>query len=72
MAPDILIVAVVSVVLNGAKKQYALSFDFTKASMHYDFTKANDTTLYIIVDNPDDAANHLTTDLAKIHSWADK
>jgi len=33
---------------------------------------ADDTTLYIIVDNPVDAANHLNTDLAKIHSWADK
>jgi len=33
---------------------------------------ADDTTLYIIVDNPIDAAYQLNSDLATIHSWADK
>ena len=33
---------------------------------------ADDTTLYIIVDNPIQAAETLNTDLAKIHAWASK
>ena len=33
---------------------------------------ADDTTLYIIVDNPVDAATQLNADLVKIHPWADK
>ena len=33
---------------------------------------ADDTELYIIVDNPVDAATQLNADLVKIHSWADK
>jgi len=33
---------------------------------------ADDTALYIIVDNPVDAATQLNADLVKIHSWADK
>ena len=31
---------------------------------------ADDTSLYIIVDNPISAADELNADLAKIHSWA--
>ena len=33
---------------------------------------ADDTTLYIIVDNPLHAANQLNSDLSKIHQWATK
>ena len=33
---------------------------------------ADDTSLYIIVDNPLEAADTLNADLAKIHSWASK
>lgn len=33
---------------------------------------ADDTSLYIIVDNPVHAADELNADLAKIHSWATK
>ena len=33
---------------------------------------ADDTTLYIIVDNPVQAANQLNSDLLKIHQWATK
>ena len=33
---------------------------------------ADDTSLYIIVDNPLQAADTLNADLAKIHSWASK
>ena len=33
---------------------------------------ADDTSLYIIVDNPIQAAETLNTDLAKIHAWASK
>lgn len=33
---------------------------------------ADDTTLYIIVDNPVQAANQLNSDLLKIHHWATK
>ena len=31
---------------------------------------ADDTSLYIIVDNPISAADELNADLAKIHAWA--
>ena len=33
---------------------------------------ADDTSLYIIVDNPVEAANQLNSDLSKIHQWATK
>ena len=33
---------------------------------------ADDTSLYIIVDNPTEAANQLNSDLSKIHQWATK
>ena len=33
---------------------------------------ADDTSLYIIVDDPIQAAEQLNLDLAKIHRWADK
>ena len=33
---------------------------------------ADDTSLYIIVDDPIQAAEQLKLDLAKIHRWADK
>ena len=33
---------------------------------------ADDTSLYIIVDNPVEAANQLNSDLLKIHQWATK
>ena len=33
---------------------------------------ADDTSLYIIVDNPVDAATELSSDLLKIHHWATK
>ena len=33
---------------------------------------ADDTSLYIIVDDPIQAAEQLNLDLAKIHYWADK
>ena len=33
---------------------------------------ADDTSLYIIVDSPDNASNTLNQDLAKISSWADR
>ena len=33
---------------------------------------ADDTSLYIIVDGPIQAADQLYSDLAKIHRWADK
>ena len=33
---------------------------------------ADDTNLYIIVDNPLHAANQLNSDLSKIHGWANK
>ena len=33
---------------------------------------ADDTSLYIIVDNPVEAANQLNSDLSKIHLWATK
>ena len=33
---------------------------------------ADDTSLYIIVDNPVEAANKLNSDLSKIHQWATK
>lgn len=33
---------------------------------------ADDTSLYIIVDNPADAADELNSDLLKIHQWATK
>ena len=33
---------------------------------------ADDTSLYIIVDNPTEAATQLNSDLAKIHQWATK
>ena len=33
---------------------------------------ADDTSLYIIVDNPQQAANLLNADLAKIHLWASR
>ena len=33
---------------------------------------ADDTSLYIIVDHPIQAAEQLNLDLAKIHRWADK
>ena len=33
---------------------------------------ADDTSLYIIVDSPDNASNTLNQDLVKISSWADK
>ena len=33
---------------------------------------ADDTSLYIIVDNPQHAANLLNADLAKIHVWASR
>ena len=33
---------------------------------------ADDTILYIIVDNPVEAANQLNSDLSKIHQWASK
>jgi hypothetical protein len=33
---------------------------------------ADDTSLYIIVDDPADAAETLNTDLAKIHDWSTK
>ena len=33
---------------------------------------ADDTSLYIIVDNPVEAANQLSSDLSKIHQWATK
>ena len=33
---------------------------------------ADDTSLYIIVGNPTEAANQLNSDLSKIHQWATK
>ena len=33
---------------------------------------ADDTSLYIIVDNPTEAANQLNSELSKIHQWATK
>jgi hypothetical protein len=33
---------------------------------------ANDTSLYMIVDDPVDTAETLNTDLAKIHDWSMK
>ena len=33
---------------------------------------ADDTSLYLVVDNPIDAANVLNSDLNKIHLWAKK
>ena len=33
---------------------------------------ADDTCLYIIVDNPTEAANQLNSELSKIHQWATK
>ena len=33
---------------------------------------ADDTSLFIIVDNPTEAANQLNSDLSKIHQWATK
>ena len=33
---------------------------------------ADDTSLYIIVDSPDNAPNTLNQDMAKVSSWADK
>ena len=33
---------------------------------------SHDTSIYIIVDNPVEAANQLNSDLSKIHQWATK